>query len=140
MPHVSLQRNNSAWISTGVSEEKMIGEHPGYHQEITGHEATRRLKRCGGHCYLTRYSTARECYVLSVHEHRKPLKPVIRHYKIIVRDDGKAKIDGKRNTFPGIRSLLEYYERNRIDPGISSIGQAYSEEEYRRSSSKCIIL
>lgn len=119
----------------------MIGEHPGYHQEITGDEAARRLRRCcGGHCYLTRYSKIHECYILSVHEHRKSLKPVIRHFKIIVKDDGTAKVEGKRKTFIGIQSLLEYYERNRIDPAVTSIGRAYTEDEYRRRSNMCTIL
>jgi hypothetical protein len=54
------------------------------------------------------------------------------HFKIIIEDDGGHKIDGKQLTFNDIRSLLEYYEHNRIDPALRSIGKAYTEDEYRR--------
>ena len=64
----------------------MIGEHESYHQEIKGEEATRRLKQHGGHCYLTRYSGDRECYILSVYEGQiPPSNPVIKHFKVVVQ-------------------------------------------------------
>ena len=136
----SSQRCPSAQITHGVKEGEMLGEHPGYHQEITGEQAEQRLRKCGGHCYLTRFSKKRGYYVLSVHEHRKPLKPVIKHFKIVIHKNGGTKIEGKSNTFRGIQPLLEHYEKNRIDPAMSSIGNAYTEDEYRRGSSSCTIL
>lgn len=67
----------------------MIKEHVGYHEMITGKEAEQRLKKHGGHCYLTRYSKIKDCYILSVYEH---LNASTWHFKIAIDKDGKHKI------------------------------------------------
>ena len=118
----------------------MMGEHPAYHQSIAGDDAVRRLKRQGGHCYLTRYSKVHECYVLSVLQHQKPMEPVVEHFALAIKNGG-IKVAGKYKTFDNIGALLQYYEHNRIDPGIKSIGQALTEDDYLQSKRRtCIIL
>jgi hypothetical protein len=93
----------------GITEDMILQDHPAYHQAITGEEAVKRLRECGEHCYLTRYSSAHACYVLSSYKPQDYLDPVIMHFKIIIEDDGTLKIDGKRLEFDAIQSLLEYY-------------------------------
>ena len=115
-----------------------MGEHSSYHQSIPGDEAERRLRRFGGHCYLTRYSETRKCYVLSVFENQKPYS-VVRHFKII-KKDGKFNIYGKSTTFDDLQSMLTHYEQNRIDPALRSIGHEYEESVYIKSLEFCSIL
>jgi hypothetical protein len=127
---------HSTAISQSIAESQTLEEHEGYHQAITGREAEKRLRKNGGHCYLTRYSKFQKCYILSIHKAQKHSRPVIEHFKIIIEGDGKHKIDGKDKTFDGIKELLEYYEGNRIDPALKSIGQPYTEDAHLRSR-KC---
>lgn len=111
----------------------MMGEHSSYHQAISRDEAERRLKQCGGHCYLTRYSKLNKCYVLSVYEYQlPPLDPVIEHFHIMILKNGMIRIRNKSVTFTKIESLLDHYEVKRIDPGLRSIGEPYTEKEYKR--------
>lgn len=122
-------------LSDCVNEDNMVGEHPSYHQAITGGEAERRLKQCGTeHCYLTRYSKEHKCYVLSVYEYQLPPQDnVMEHFQIVIqKHGGKLHIRKKTQNFDDIRSLLLHYERNRIDPTLRSIGEAYTEKEYKR--------
>ena len=116
----------------------MIEDHASYHRAITGEEGEKRLKKHGGSCYLTRYSESQECYILTVYESAS--NPVKKHFAIEKSDTGEHKIRGKSMTFSGIQQLLEYYEQNTIDPALRSIGKAYTEDEYKRSSGKCEIL
>lgn len=109
-----------------------MGEHASYHQTITGEEAKRRLTLCGGHCYLTRYSRIQGCYVLSVYKYHRSLSPEIEHFEIVIENTNKHRIKGKAKTFNNIQSLLEYYELNRIDPALKSIGRAYTENEHEQ--------
>lgn len=117
----------------GVTEERMAGEHRSYHEAITGEEAERRLEQRGGHCYLTRYSKIRGCYVLSVHKQHRLLSPVKEHYEIVIEGKTKCRIRGKTKIFDSIESLLEHYEQNRIDPSLRSIGVPYTEDEYEQA-------
>ena len=125
----------TAHLTIGLHESKMMGEHSSYHQSIPGVEAERRLKSFGRHSYLTRYSKARENYMLTVFE-RRPPEHEVQHFKIIIQDDGKHRIEGKEKTFADIEELLEHYENNRIDPSFRTIGQNYTEEEYKRRGKK----
>lgn len=100
----------------------MMGEHPSYHQAITGAEAEQRLKEYNVHCYLTRYSKLHEGYVLSVYENQIQ-NSVIEHFCIEVLNDGKLKIAGKNRTFDDIQHLLLHYEKHRINPALRSIGE-----------------
>ena len=111
----------------------MLGEHASYHQCITGEEAKRRLELCGGHCYLIRYSRKQECYVLSVYKHHEFQDPVIEHFQLVIDNATKHRIKGKAKTFTSIQSLLKYYEQNRIDPALRSIGRVYAESEYEQA-------
>ena len=116
-----------------VNEERMAGEHRSYHDAITGDEAERRLEQHGGHCYLTRYSQIRGCYVLSVYKQHRLTSAVKDHYEIVIESRKKYRIKGKTKTFDSIQSLLGYYEQNRIDPTLRSIGLAYTEDEYEQA-------
>ena len=118
----------------GISESEMLGEHPSYHQAITGKEARRRLKQNGGHCYLTRYSKANKCYVLSVYEHQYPPSlPSVEHFEIkVITNTGKLGLRNKTQIFDNIDTLLQYYRCNRISPALRSIGEAYAEKECKR--------
>jgi hypothetical protein len=128
----------TAVISSGVNEGDMIGEHPSYHQAITGEEAERRLRRFCGHCFLTRYSEKREKYILSTFKNLKP-EPVIRHFAII-KKHGKVHIEGIDNTHDDLQALLTYYQEHRVNQAVKSIGRQcdYREKDYMKSS--CVIL
>jgi hypothetical protein len=116
----------------------MIGEHPSYHQAITGDEAELRLRRFGGHCFLTRYSEKKKHYILSTFKNLKPT-PVIRHFKII-KKHGRVHIEGIVKTHDDLQALLTYYQEHRVNPAVKSIGRQcdYREEDYMKSS--CVIL
>ena len=114
----------------------MIEAHACYHRAISGEEGEKRLKKHGGNCYLTRYSEIQKCYILTVYD---STKPVTKHFEI-KKSHGKYKIRGKDMTFSSIQQLLEYYEHdNEFDPALSSIGRAYTEEDYKSDSGKCDI-
>ena len=115
----------------------MIEEHKGYHHEISSKEAEKRLRRKGGHCYLTRYSNTHSCYILSTLQSRPT--PTIRHYRI-EKDKQKYRIKGKTLTFDGINELLTYYEENSIDPALINIGSKYTEEDYTKSQGCCCLI
>ena len=108
----------------------MLGEHPSYHQSITSDEAEHRLQKCGGHCYLTRFSESNERYILSVYQDIPTY--TIKHYRITV-ERGDIYIEGKKRYFDSIRELLAFYENNRIDPAFKTIGRQYAEDEYIQS-------
>ena len=112
-----------------------MGEHTSYHQSIPREEAEERLKQFGKHCYLTRFSDLHDCYVLSVYQKQKPTD-VMKHFKIIINDDGKNLIDGKEEDFDEIGQLLVYYENHRIDPALKTIGRNCIEEDYLRDEEK----
>ncbi len=117
---------------------ELMDEHISYQQAITGKEAYKRLKRSSsGHCYLTRYSESRQCYVLSVYQ-KKP-NNVTKHFKIIFFKSSQGnevyKIEGKDEKFNGLEAMLTHYENNRIDPALGNIGRFIPEP--RRH---CIIL
>lgn len=124
-----MQIQFSADLTAGLEETKMMGEHASYHQNITGLEAQQRLTMCGRLSYLTRFSEQWKCYILSVY---KP-GPVIKHFKIVIEDDGQHRIDGKRMTFPDIGALLSHYERTRPDPAFTTTGQYYTEQDYSQA-------
>ena len=114
----------------------MIGEHPCYHQAITGAEAERRLEQAGGHCYLTRYSKKHKCYILSVYEYKIPQSnSVMEHFPIVIQN-GKVGIKNKTLTFADIRSLLSHYEEKRIDPTLKSIGSPLTERQHEKEEWK----
>lgn len=106
----------------------MLEDHSSYHQSITREEAEKRLKKCGGHCYLTRFSRTNEKYILSVYQ-EKPTK-TIEHYKITIHEC--VRLEDKGKSFSNIAELLTFYENNRVSPAFKNIGQCYSEDEYER--------
>ena len=112
-----------------MKTKEMMGEHSSYHQNIPGDEAERRLKQFNAHCYLTCFSNHQNCYMLSVFKQQRPTD-VMRHFKIIIKDDRKHLIEGKDEEFDDISQLLAHYEDHRIDPALKNIGTNYKEELY----------
>ena len=115
-----------------LTEEQMMERHESYHRSISGEEAERRLNACGNHCYLTRYSENRRCYVLSVYQ-KKPV-PITKHFRICVDNTGDSKmyrVEGKTLEFKGMEALLREYETNPIDPAFMTIGRPITEAEYQ---------
>ena len=109
-----------------------MGEHPSYHASITGSEAEKRLAMFGDLCYLTRFSEERQCYILSIYK-PGPVK-LIKHFKLVIDEDGKHSIDGKMMTFPNIGKLLAHYESTeRPDPAFRTIGRCYTEQDYSQA-------
>lgn len=114
-----------------VEECKLMDDHVSYHQAITGDEAEQRLKTCGDHCYLTRYSEAKECYMLTIYQ-KKP-KEKVKHFELSFLHSGEQKvykIDGKTQVFDGINEMLMHYENHRIDPAFQTIGRSITEQEF----------
>ena len=125
-----------------VNESKMMDPHESYHKAINGKDAEKRLKKCGAHCYLTRYSEIRGCYMLSAYQ-KKP-NNVMKHFQISFEhfEDHKVyKIEGKTMEHAGIEEMLRHYENeeSRIDPALNSIGKCITEKEYI-SKTECTII
>ncbi len=121
-----------------LNERKMMEEHGSYHRSISGEEAERRLKACSDHCYLTRYSENRRCYMLTVYQ-KWPI-PTTKHFEICLENLGDSKaytIAGKTQEFKGIGALLHEYENSSIDPAFRTIGRQVTEAEYMSATSKC---
>ena len=106
-----------------------MSPHNSYHHCIPGREAEKRLNNWGGDCYLTRYSEAKKSFVLSVHKQQSP-KNVIKHFEIVIDDDGKHSIRGVDKKFKNATEMLEYYERVMLDPAFTTIGRYFTEESY----------
>ena len=128
-------------MAVTVSEQHIIEDHNAYHRAITGKEAEKRLKKCGSHCYLTRYSDKHKCYVLTVYE--KNPNNVMKHFEIAFEHFGgrkEYKLKGKENeVFDGIGAMLHHYETHTFDPALTNIGRCITEQEYM-SKWDCIIL
>ena len=108
----------------------MMDDHDSYHQAITGEEAEQRLKMCGDHCYLTRYSEAKECYMLTIYKKKPNMR--VKHFQISFEHTEHHriyKIEGKAEEFSGIKEMLAHYENNRIDPAFRTIGRPITEQE-----------
>lgn len=52
------------------------------------------------------------------------------HHQIIIRKGDRKHYLKENNMFPGIKELLEYYEKNQVDPSILNIGHNFTLEEY----------
>ena len=118
-----------------VREKDMMEEDPSYHQSITGAEAERRLKMLGKLCYLTRYSKSNSEYVLTVYQpETSSTDELSLHFKMTSKNSligRKWTIDGKSKSFPRISYLLGYYEENRIDPALETIGECLTFAKYK---------
>lgn len=119
---------HSGLIVDAIPEDKMMGEHPSFHQSITAEEAVRRLKMSSRNCYLTSYSNTHKFYILTVYCKRKP-SDVVEHFGIHITGQ-KYKLKGATTEFNSIESLLKHYEDNRISPSLPNIGRCYSQQEY----------
>ena len=80
---------------------------------------------------------------------RVEFNDVIEDFEIIINEDlaqNKAKmykIDGDDHEYEKIGDLLKYYEVNRINPALPSIGHNFTEKEYKslgNSNCCCTIL
>lgn len=116
-----------------LPQEKMIeANNEALHGEITGEEAEKRLRMCGDHCHLVRYSEKRECYVLSVFKSELGVDKC-KHFEIKLSDKGGSRsfqLDSSK-TFDSLRSMLNHY-REKIDhPALENgIGQCVTKTDY----------
>ena len=105
--------------------------HASYFRAITGEEAETQLKKSGHHCYLTRFSERKNCYVLSVYQ-KRPY--VMKHFHIVFTDyHGQRReyqIEGTEEAFGSLDDMLRHYEKNQIDPSLMSIGQQVTFDEF----------
>ncbi len=129
----STSINRTRLIEINKPEHEMMDEHPSYHEQITGKEAEKRLQRCTEHGYLTRYSKINQYYVLSVC--RKTVSgATLKHFRIVFKNNGHCKEyqigEKTEKTFQSLLEMLNYYEKNRIDPALNNIGQPVTEDEY----------
>lgn len=129
-----LQIEKSTNFATPIIESEMLDDHKSYHEEITGEEAEKRLKKCCTHGYLTRYSKQRptsslgkDPYVLTVYR-KAPNDEVIRHFPIIFEKGKEYRISDR--PFKSLQEMLGHYEEHRIDPALKKIGRAVTEDEY----------
>lgn len=84
---------------------------------------------CGSHCYLTRYSEVKKCYVLSVNK-----KGLVKHYRISfehLEQRKLYKIEKAPQDFPSVDDMLTHYEKSRIDPAMENIGKCITETDYK---------
>ncbi len=117
---------------------KKISDHRSYHGKMTGREATKILKQHGGTCYLTRYSRAKDKYVLSVLQREVDSEEfIVKSYKLNIfkqRNNHKrtiTEIDGTEEQFDSIFDLLSFYERNPVDHDIHGIGTMIEAKKHR---------
>ena len=87
-----------------------------YHEGITGAEAEWRLKLIRTNSYLTCYGNKKKELHADAANTRGCYKELQDRYT-----ERKYKIHGKQLKFDDIRSLLEHYERNRLDPAITNM-------------------
>lgn len=102
-----------------------IANHPSYHGAITWEQAEIKLKEHGGNCYLTRYTTGRKVYVLSVmNDGIQGKEPIIRHFNLIIgdKDENTCEIQGAKKQFSNIFDLLNFYRTTPVDHAIRTIG------------------
>lgn len=102
-------------------EAEMLDHDDSYHHNLTGKEAGDILKAYRPHCHLTRFSKSIKSYMLSVFEDRHKTHQ-IRHYPILINEEGKLNIKGKEKKFDSIRELLGYYQENDLDSEMTFIG------------------
>lgn len=118
-----------------------MAEHSSYHGAIRGEEAERRLKEFGTNCYLTRYSRSQGCYMLSVYKPElfaEQIEHGIKNFKITITRVSHRRVFSSRSNqyqigarkFNSPAEMLQYYEKNRIDPGFQDIGRCVTEREY----------
>ena len=110
-----------------IAERGSMRQHPSYHHTITGEEAEERLRMCGRHSYLTRFSLEQQCYILTVYH---PEVPDARNFKIIIDDYGHT-LYGSNKYFYSIDNLLQFYECNSPHPSFGKIGDYYTDEEWK---------
>lgn len=118
-----------------VDNAHMVANHSSYHEALTGKLAENRLKlfcnytmNCN-RCYLTRYSSERDKYVLSIYTRERDTESTL-HYEIVVSSQGKLQIKGKAQEFDDIEKLLEHYENNVFDARLKNIGRNCTKEDF----------
>lgn len=112
-------------ITKASSASQIINpEEECYHGNITGEEATKRLKVMAFDSYLVRYSQSYRKYILTVL--KKGLGQdgdgdLIMGFEIVV-EDNHCKVDGHDNMFNSLKELLAYYSKKSLHPSIHGIG------------------
>lgn len=118
-------------MDTPLARKEMMDEHPSYHNEISGEEAEKRLKKCCTHGYLTRYSKHNQHYVLSVYQ-KVADQEDFKHFQITITSGasrGKYRIL-EDESFESLQAMLGHYGMKRISPGFRTIGNCVSVRDY----------
>lgn len=76
-----------------------------------------KLEKHGGNHYLTRYSTSKKKYVLSVARNGN-----FDQFDLVIEKHGESYVNGSEMKFEDVFALLSYYHHNRLSPTIDGIG------------------
>ena len=120
-------------ITKACSASQLINpEDECYHGNITGEEATKRLKAMVFDGYLIRYSQAHKKYILTVL--KKGLgqdegSDLILGFEIVV-EDNRCKLDGHENMFNSLKQLLAHYSKSSLHPSMQGIGACCHSPRY----------
>lgn len=110
---------------------KGIAQHPSYHGPMTAKEAERKLRRQRTNCYLTRLTTKRRKYVLSVLRWVGDAVPIVRNFNVNVTHENDTtlyEIEGTENKVKDIFQLLEFYRDQPMSHEIDGIGNCLRAE------------
>ena len=109
---------------------KDITYHPSYHGAMTGRQADYVLRKCGGNCYLLRYSERKNAFVLSVltkNDDEDSDEAFYANFTLKITkgndDTNIYEIDGTEERFESIYELLECYSIIPLSPTVTSIGK-----------------
>ncbi len=120
---MSFQETGYIGFGELVGRNKII-HHRSYHGEISGSEAAQLLSLAPEKGYLTRYSTNKKKYVLSVF---CPSSSILQHFLIAVDEDTPSYVlQGTTISFQSIDGLLDHFESNPLSSKLEDIGISYS--------------
>lgn len=92
-----------------------------FHGPMDEKEAEMRLREHGGDCFLTRYSEAKEVYMLSVMASGEKIELQVDATKS--KSLPQFSIEGREESFRSMVVLLDYYQKNSVSQNIPSIGE-----------------
>ena len=113
---------------------KDIQYNPSYHGALTGRQANYVLRKCGGTCYLLRYSENKKAFVLSVlirndndSDDSEAFHTNFANFKLKITkgddDQNIYEIDGSEERFQNINELLKCYSTTPLSPAVTNIGR-----------------
>ena len=111
-------------LASAASPEIIDSNEECFHGNITGREATRRLKASEYDSHLVRYSQNHKRYILSVL--KKGLgqdcdNDLFLEFEICITGS-KCYVNGHRKKFRSLKELLVHYETTSLHPSVENIG------------------